>query len=130
MDKLDGLWALKVKDKAGWKCEFCGVQGVRMESAHIIGRRYRFTRWGCYVNYPLEGRPGEKVSISKYDLCGHCLCHNCHASYDMHGPLEDLIVEKTIGRERKIKLQQLANQKIGKYQEFEIIKKILTTQAV
>lgn len=103
--ELDKLWAKTVKDLAGWTCEHCGVRGVRMEAAHVVGRRYRATRWGLFTG----------------DLCGHCLCHNCHQQYDEHGPLEDSIVEKTVGRDRKVNIQRIAVQTIAKNQDYDSI---------
>ena len=116
INKLDELWAQIVKDKANWTCEHCRVRGVRMEAAHVVGRRYRATRWGCY-----------RIVISKtcYDLCGHCLCHNCHQQYDEHGPLEHNIIERTIGESRKLRIQRTALQTVVKYQEFEDVKQDL-----
>jgi len=114
--KLDyEVWNKKVKEKANYTCEFCGIRGVQMEAAHVVGRRYRGTRWGLYTDMV-------------YDLCGHCFCHNCHQQYDEHGPLEDRIVEKGIGRERKVALQIYAKQFTSeqtKAQDFEQIKSIL-----
>ena len=111
--KLDELWAKTVKDKARWVCEFCGITGVRMEAAHVVGRSHRTTRWGILL-------------ADGYDLAGHCLCHNCHKQYDEHGPLEFMIVEKTIGTCRKVMLQKIANGSVAKYQDFEIIKEQLS----
>lgn len=111
--KLDSLWAFLIKECAEWTCEYCGIRGVRMEAAHVVGRRHRFTRWGCYVEPKCRAGTG----IAVYDACGHCLCHNCHQQYDEHGPLEDKIVNKVIGAGRKESLQLLANQKI--FQTFE-----------
>lgn len=111
--ELDALWANTVKEKAGWKCEHCGRYDSRMEAAHVVGRRHRATRWGTHD------------SVHKYDLCGHCLCHVCHQQYDEHGPLEPVIIDKTIGRERKIVLQRLAVIRVAKGQVFEDIEEIL-----
>ena len=108
--KLDLIWATLVKDKAGWKCEHCGVSGTRMEAAHVVGRRHRATRWGTFIDN---------------DLCGHCLCHSCHQHYDEHGPLEQAIVNDTIGEQRKEDLQNYATQTIAKYQVFDEIKELL-----
>ena len=112
INKLDDIWALLVKDKAKWKCEHCGIRGMRMEAAHVAGRRHRATRWGCFFD-------------GVFDLCGHCLCHNCHQQYDEHGPLENSIIEHTVGLDRKIKIQARALEFVAKQQFFEDIKKIL-----
>jgi hypothetical protein len=127
VNRLDELWSKIVKDLAGWTCEYCEIRGVRMEAAHVAGRRYRGTRWGCYIAHPLPGRPGESISIDVYDLCGHCLCHNCHQQYDDHGPLEDKIVQKVIGVERKLRIQALALP-AAKGQVYEEIEKTLEEQ--
>jgi hypothetical protein len=109
--QLDDLWSVVVKEKAKYKCEHCGRYDSRMEAAHVVGRRHRATRWGCYI--------GEK-----YDLCGHCFCHTCHQEYDEHGPLEPEIII-TIGEVRKSILQNEATRKVTKWQDFEEIKGIL-----
>lgn len=110
--KLDKIWADKVKDLAGRKCEYCKRTEIRLEAAHVVGRRHRTTRWGREVD-------------GNYDLCGHCLCHTCHQNYDEHGPLESLIVRKVIGLERKRELQRLAKISIAKHQYYEEIKQRL-----
>ncbi len=110
---LDTIWAQLVKSRAGYKCEHCQVVGVRMEAAHVVGRRHRATRWGC--NFDSSG----------YDLCGHCLCHNCHQQYDEHGPREESIVQKTIGVLRKALIQQAAIKLVANEQDFETIKNFL-----
>ena len=128
--KLDDLWSKVVKDKAGHICEHCGIRGVRMEAAHVCGRRHRGTRWGMRVP------PGTIIEVPNdvpiqffkpvlYDLCGHCFCHSCHQQYDEHGPLEHDIAERTVGLDRKIRIQAYATQTIAKYQDFKDIKKIL-----
>jgi len=111
--KLDNFWALAVKDIAGWKCEHCGIVGMRMEAAHVVGRRHRATRWGCWI------------SQQKYDLAGHCFCHRCHQEYDEHSPMEAEIVELTIGEWRRDVLQANAKQKVTKYQDYNVIKSYL-----
>jgi len=118
IDKLDELWATILKDNAKWTCEFCGIRGVRMEAAHVVGRRYRATRWGMVWH-------GMCDIDKEYDSCGHCLCHNCHQQYDEHGPLEDKIVEKVIGADRKRELQAFANVTIAKDQTYEGIEQLL-----
>lgn len=112
IDILDGLWAEAVK--LGKKCEHCGISGCRLEAAHVVGRRHRITRWGTFL-----------APEMRYDLCGHCFCHNCHQQYDEHGPLEEAIINDTIGRDRKLMIQTLAKQQVGKYQEFDYIKNLL-----
>jgi len=112
--ELDSLWALTVKEKAKYKCEHCGLYNSRMEAAHVVGRRYRATRWGCF----LEAKP-------EYDLCGHCFCHVCHQHYDEHGPRERKIIQLTIGVMRKALIQKRAEWKVAKGQVFEEIKERL-----
>ena len=116
IDKLDEVWAEVVKNRADWKCEHCGIRGVRMEASHVVGRRYRSTRWGCYFSISSEE--------SEYDICGHCLCHNCHQQYDEHGPLEQAIVNRTVGIDRKIMIQERAKE-VARDQNYEEIKLIL-----
>lgn len=105
---LDALWATLVKETAKYQCEHCGRYDSRMEAAHIVGRRHRATRWGATIG---DG----------YDFCGHCLCHTCHQQYDEHGPLEQDVIENTIGRERFEVIQALANHNVTKGQVFEFI---------
>jgi|GEM_PF-3735030 len=111
--KLDSLWALTVKEKAKYKCEHCGKYDSRMEAAHVVGRRHRATRWGSWLG------------TERYDLCGHCLCHVCHQQYDEHGPGEHFIVKETIGEERLEEIQFEAENKVAKWQEFEVIEAII-----
>jgi hypothetical protein len=118
IDKLDEYWAEIVKWKARWKCEHCGIQGVRMEAAHVVGRRHRATRWGYWA---LNIQTGVEV----YEISGHCFCHGCHQNYDEHGPLEAKIVSLTIGRDRKENIQRYAKQTVAKYQDFDEIKATL-----
>ena len=120
--KLDDLWSKVVKDKAAHACEHCKIQGIRMEAAHVVGRRHRATRWGYYATFQ---HTHLAITIKTYDLCGHCLCHNCHQAYDEHGPLEKDIVEKTIGLDRKHRIQQYAWNTVAKHQDFDEIKKVL-----
>jgi hypothetical protein len=127
---LDELWAKLIKDKAKYICEHCGIRGMRMEAAHVCGRRHRGTRWGLKVpaGTVIEVPNDTPIELFKpvlYDLCGHCLCHCCHQQYDEHGPLEKAIVEFTIGRARKERIQNAATHKVTKYQDFEEIQETL-----
>ena len=63
---LDSLWSKAIKERAGQKCEFCLREDLRLNSCHIIGRRYRGTRWDLQN--------------------GLSLCYSHHAEYDQHGP--------------------------------------------
>ena len=117
--KLDALWALTVKEKAKYKCEHCGKYDSRMEAAHVVGRRHRATRWGFW------NEEWEDIYKKPYELCGHCLCHVCHQHYDEHGPLEQEIVDNTIGVERKERIQGIANHKVTKGQFYEEIERTL-----
>lgn len=120
INKLDELWSQIIKNRAGYRCEHCGISGVRMEAAHVVGRRHRGTRWGCWVAWTKEIRDNG----AHYDFAGHCLCHGCHQHFDEHGPLELSIVEKTVGLERKAYLQQVA-QAVAKNQDYDEIKGLL-----
>ena len=109
--KLDKMWADAVKKRAGYKCEYCqeegreiSAYGVWLNACHIVGRRYRATRWDLNN--------------------GVCLCYSCHKQYDEHGPKEGRIV-KMIGLKRKEELQRKAKQTVAKYQDFEEIKRSL-----
>ena len=101
---LDKLWSLKVKERAEFKCEFCLEEGVWLNSAHIVGRRYRTLRW----------------DIDN----GMCLCYGCHRAYDEHQPQAEQIRRIVIGEER---LERLLAKKqvIAKNQDYEEIKKAL-----
>ena len=123
INKLDELWSNLVKENAGHKCEHCGIQGVRMEAAHVVGRRHRATRWGYFRN-SVEC-VGAITIKSNYDLCGHCFCHNCHQQYDEHGPLEGDIVTRTVGLARKEEIQKHGMSTVAKSQDYEQIKKVL-----
>lgn len=116
INKLDELWATAVKVKKSFTCEHCGIRGIRMEAAHVVGRRYRSTRWGAVIN-------------GVFDICGHCLCHNCHQQYDEHGPLERAIVVRTIGQERLDRIQAFAVQRVAKDQCPEEIERLLEEYA-
>lgn len=110
--KLDTLWAKRVKERAGYKCEYCqeegrkiaGPTGAWLEAAHIVGRTYRTTRW------LLEN--------------GMCLCSGCHRSYDEHRPDELKIRRIVVGEEKYEKLCTM-KQVIAKNQDFDVIKKQL-----
>ena len=127
INKLDKLWGSIVKATRGYRCEMCGISG-RMEAAHVVGRRHRTTRWGIDLDDIADvNNRNYLIHTKNYDLCGHCLCHSCHQHYDEHGPLEQRIVEKVIGAERKKILQFLAKNSITKYQEYEEIKELLSS---
>ncbi len=126
INELDDLWRNLVKSKANYVCEHCGIKGVRMEAAHVVGRRHRGTRWGAYLDCAIGEPSGLWVSGVTYDLCGHCFCHSCHQHYDEHGPLEDEIILKTVGVERKRIIQQIAREVRAIKQNYEDIYKILT----
>jgi len=107
--KLDTLWSKRVKELAGYVCEHCLRNGYEIEpetgawlnSSHILGRRYRATRW-LLRN-------------------GLCLCLNCHQNYDEHGPLEKDIINRCIGDERYQELVELAKHSVTKGQVYEEI---------
>ncbi len=108
---LDLIWSAKVKEKANFKCESCLEYGLRVEAAHIIGRTYRTTRWGCFID-------------GVYDLAGMCLCVDCHQHYDQHKQKHDFIVRVVVGQERYEKLLE-TKQVIAKHQEYKKIKGFL-----
>ena len=85
--KLDKIWADKVKEIG--HCESCLESGdfIKLEAAHIVGRSYRTTRWGAWIN-------------GEYDLNGMCLCFSCHQAFDQHMKMEKFIREVVIGLER------------------------------
>jgi predicted restriction endonuclease len=109
--KLDALWSKSVKERAKYRCEYCEKVGyelggnVWLNSAHIIGRRYRTTRW------ILEN--------------GMCLCYKCHQAYDHHLPQHQDIFEVCIGKQRWERLTKLKTV-IAKHQDYEQIKDNLT----
>ena len=109
--KLDLLWAKKVKEHAGNRCEYCHRHGseVWLNACHVVGRSYRGTRWGAWFD-------------DRYDLCGHSLCYEHHRQYDQHGPQEQDIIDSVIGRERKVRLQQTAEKLIGIKHEYSEVK--------
>jgi hypothetical protein len=45
--KLDKLWAETIKERAGYKCEYCGrtQEQTILASHHIFSRRHLGTRW-------------------------------------------------------------------------------------
>lgn len=110
--KLDSLWSKAVKERAKYRCEYCGLAGyeiggnVWLNSCHIIGRRYRSTRWEL--------------------LNGMCLCKVHHDAYDQHMPQHDDICKEVIGKKRKDKLSRM-KEVVAKNQDFEEIKATLTT---
>ncbi len=111
---LDIIWSSVVKLKAKNKCEVCGKSGkyVRLNSCHIVGRRYRATRWGTFIN-------------GIYDLCGFSGCFNDHNQYDEHGPKENYIRTKIIGQERYDNVRKIAIQTIAKNQDYNVIRQQL-----
>ena len=44
-NKLDILWSLLVKHRAGFRCEYCGSREKVLNSHHIYSRSNRSTRW-------------------------------------------------------------------------------------
>ena len=42
--RLDALWSAAIRRRAEGRCEHCHTPGL-IESAHVIPRRYRRTRW-------------------------------------------------------------------------------------
>jgi predicted restriction endonuclease len=115
--KLDALWAKLVKERAGYKCEYCqeegrklvGPTGAWLEAAHIVGRTYRTTRW-------------------RLDN-GMCLCSGCHRAYDEHRPIELQIRRIVIGEEKYERLCTM-KQVIAKNQDYDEIKKQLENDYV
>jgi len=108
ISKLDALWSKYVKEKAGYKCEYCqeegrqlNPQGVWLEAAHIIGRTFRSTRWLLYN--------------------GMCLCSGCHSGYDQHRPIEKSIREQVIGLPKYEELCK-TKQVIAKNQDYNEIR--------
>jgi hypothetical protein len=42
------LWRTMVKDRAGWKCEYCGIgidEGKKLDAHHIYTKKNTNTRW-------------------------------------------------------------------------------------
>lgn len=115
INKLDTLHSKKVREKAGWRCEFCGSVDINcggrvvLHCCHIVGRRHRSTRWGAWID-------------GVYDLCAWSGCYPHHNQYDEHGWQEPDIIHEVIGEFRLERIQQVADQTIAKYQDFEQIK--------
>ena len=69
-DRLDKLWSHAVKQRVGFKCEYCGKESY-LNSHHVFSRSNFSTRW---------------------DLSnGFCLCAGCHTlkNFSAHkAPLE------------------------------------------
>ena len=108
--KLDNLWSIKVKELSKYKCESCLEENIWLNSCHIIGRRYRGTRWGAWIG-------------QQYDLCGFSGCFACHNQYDEHGPNEGFIRRVVIGENRYAQISKIAKQSIAKNQDYEEIRK-------
>lgn len=106
--KLDKVWSEKIREKG--YCEFCKSKVAWLNAAHIVGRRYRWTRWGAWID-------------GKYDLCGMCLCYTCHNHYDEHGYNESDIRLKVVGEERYNKIRFEAKAKVADNQDYEEIKR-------
>lgn len=119
--KLDTVWSKKVKEKANYKCEVCGTTRA-LNACHIIGRRHRGTRWGCWM---VNEKTGEKY----YDLCGFSGCVAHHMAYDEHAPIERYIREKVIGTERYNIISQIAHKSKAEFQIYEeIMEAILSVE--
>jgi len=58
---LDKLWAAKVKEQAGHKCEICGST-KQLEAHHIHRCKHYGVRWNL--------------------INGACLCRDCHCNSD------------------------------------------------
>ena len=118
--KLDTLWSEVVKLKAEKelgerKCEYCLSDWKKLESAHIVGRSSRTTRWGV------------RLDNGDYDLNGMCLCFSCHQDYDQHKGAEPRIKRVVIGEVRYETLCCLKNIE-AKGQFYDEIKEILEEQ--
>jgi len=97
--KLDKAWSTRVKELANFRCEHCLEEDVWLNSCHMVGRRYRATRWDTQN--------------------GMCLCFVCHRQYDEHGPLEEDIKRRVIGEKHYEKIRQKAKGEVAKYQQYE-----------
>lgn len=44
---MDRLWSIRVREKAGYRCEYCGATPptVRLNAHHIFTRRAKSVRW-------------------------------------------------------------------------------------
>lgn len=104
--KLDQLWAKKIKERAGHKCEYCLEEGehVWLNACHIFGRRNRTLRWD------MEN--------------GICLCVAHHRMFDQRMPESEKIRRIVIGEERIERLTKKAPI-IAKNQDFKQIKQEL-----
>lgn len=49
-------WSLKIKERANFKCEYCGEGGKYLNSHHIIGRRYKPLRFDIMNGICLHAR--------------------------------------------------------------------------
>lgn len=94
IDKADKLFALLVKERAGWVCECCHrhysrENGRGLECSHFYGRRHKATRW-----HPMNA-------------CAHCT--RCH--FRLGGdPIEFAAwIEGHLGRQDYARLQVLHN---------------------
>jgi predicted restriction endonuclease len=57
-DRLLDLWRIKVKERAGYRCEICGKSNCKLDPHHIITRKNLTTKWDLHN--------------------GVCLCCGCH----------------------------------------------------
>lgn len=87
-NKLDKIWADKIKQIGNYQCLKCGAKNKKLEAAHIVGRNAYKTRW------LLDN--------------GLCLCFTCHQDYDQHRNFMDNWVKDWIGIEKWNELQELA----------------------
>jgi len=101
--KLDIAWALLVKHRAGFRCEYCHARTKQLHSHHIYSRSKKSTRWHVQN--------------------GICLCASHHvlsSSFSMHKtPLEAIQwLIKYKGQDYIDRLQIRANS-ISKLHKFE-----------
>ena len=102
--RLDDLWSLAVKLRAGSRCEMC-FRTRALNSHHFFSRRYMGLRWD------VEN--------------GFCLCADCHINTAHHRP--SVFVLKAIkqrGEEWHNRLL-LKTQQIYKYPDTALIEKEL-----